>query len=68
MYMMKEIFGTLWGAPAFAFWPPERLGVIGLQLSKLAKDPDSRIVRTQIQHSPSTHTESDGDDYEAVAH
>ena len=25
---------------------------IGLQLSKLAKDPDSQILRTRIRHSP----------------
>ena len=30
----------------------KRPGVIGLQLSKLAKDPNSRILRTQIRHSP----------------
>ena len=30
----------------------KRPGVLGLQLSKLAKDPDSRILRTRIRHNP----------------
>ena len=36
----------------------KRPGVLGLQLSKLAKDPDSRILRTRIRYSSTIQNKS----------